>query len=78
MSRKGNPYDNAVCESFNKTLKWDEVRLNEYDNYYEAKNHIANYIENIYNAKRLHSSLNYRPPNEFEEDLIKNQLSVRY
>lgn len=74
MSRKGNPYDNAVCESFNKTLKWDEVRLNEYDNYYEAKNHIANYIENIYNAKRLHSSLNYRPPDEFEEDLVKSQL----
>jgi len=78
MSRKANPYDNAVCESFNKTLKWDEVRLNEYNNYFEAKEAIANYIEQIYNAKRLHSSLNYRPPNEFEESLINSQLSVRY
>ncbi|KKQ92380.1 MAG: Integrase, catalytic region [Candidatus Woesebacteria bacterium GW2011_GWA2_40_7] len=78
MSRKGNPYDNAVCESFNKTFKWDEVRLNKYNNYFEAKEAIANYIEQIYNAKRLHSSLNYRPPNEFEESLINSQLSVRY
>lgn len=69
MSRKGNPYDNATCESFNKTFKGDEVRLNEYDSFIEVKLHIANFIENIYNRKRLHSSLGYRPPEEFENSL---------
>lgn len=77
MSRKGNPYDNAVCESFNKTLKWDEVRLNEYDNYFEAKLRIDNFIENIYNLERLHSSLYYRTPDEFENDLKMGEKSVR-
>ena len=76
MSRKGNPYDNATCESFNKTLKADEVRLNEYENYFEAKLRIANYIENIYNRKRLHSSLDYRTPEEFENSLINNRITV--
>lgn len=76
MSRKGNPYDNAMAESFNKTLKWDEVYVNEYDTYDEARLRIANYIENIYNAKRLHSSLNYRSPEQFERMLINGNISV--
>jgi len=76
MSRKGNPYDNAVCESFNKTLKADEVRLNEYENYFEAKLRVDNYIGNIYNRKRLHSSLNYRTPEEFENSLINDRITV--
>lgn len=76
MSRKANPYDNALVESFNKTLKWDEVYTNEYDSYTEAKLRIANYIENIYNAKRLHSSLNYRSPEQFERLLINSNISV--
>lgn len=78
MSRKGNPYDNAVCESFNKTLKWDEVKLNEYDSYFEAKLHIDNFIKVIYNGERLHSSLDYRTPDEFENDLNKGEISVRF
>lgn len=78
MSRKGNPYDNAVCESFNKTLKWDEVRLNEYENYLEAKLHIDNFIKVTYNQERLHSSISYRSPEEFECDLNKGEISVRF
>jgi len=78
MSRKGNPYDNAVCESFNKTLKWDEVRLNEYENYLEAKLRIDNFIKVTYNQERLHSSINYRTPEEFESDLNKSEISVRF
>ncbi len=76
MSRKGNPYDNAFCESFMKTFKWDEVDLNEYDNYEEAKLRIENFIENIYNRKRLHSSLNYRSPDTFESELFSQQITV--
>jgi len=78
MSRKGNPYDNAVCESFNKTLKWDEVRINEYDNLLEAKLRIDNFIRVTYNDERLHSSLGYRTPNEFENKLNKGEISVRF
>ena len=76
MSRKGNPYDNAVCESFMKTFKWEEVDLNEYDSYDEAKLRIENFIENIYNQKRLHSSLNYRSPEQFETELLNLQITV--
>ena len=76
MSRKGNPYDNAFCESFMKTFKWEEVDLNEYDTPEEAKLRIENYIENIYNRKRLHSSLNYRSPEQFETELFNLQITV--
>lgn len=76
MSRKGNPYDNAFCESFMKTFKWDEVDLNEYDTYEEAKLRIENYIENIYNRERLHSSLNYRSPDTFETELFNQHITV--
>ncbi len=78
MSRKGNPYDNAVCESFNKTLKNDEVKINEYDSYLEAKLRIDYFIKITYNTERLHSSLNYRPPEEFENELTKGGISVRF
>ncbi len=76
MSRKGNPYDNAFCESFMKTFKWEEVDLNEYDSYEEAKLRVENFIEKIYNAKRLHSSLNYRSPEQFETELFNLQITV--
>lgn len=67
MSRKGNPYDNAQAESFMKTLKYEEVHLFEYNNIVEAQKRIRFFIEDVYNRKRLHSSLNYLPPAEFEE-----------
>jgi len=67
MSRKGNPYDNAKLESFMKTLKTEEVYLNEYETEQAARNNIGRFIETIYNNKRLHSSLGYCSPDEFED-----------
>jgi len=66
MSAKGNPYDNAKAESFFKTLKQEEVYLKDYASFAEAQANLATFIEAVYNAKRLHSSLGYLPPNEFE------------
>jgi putative transposase len=69
MSRKGNPYDNATCESFMKTLKYEEVYRQEYRDLADARASIEQFIEKIYNGKRLHSALGYRPPVEFELSL---------
>jgi putative transposase len=66
MSRKGNPWDNAACESFMKTLKYEEVYRNEYRDLAEARASIAAFLEKVYNQKRLHSALGYVPPAEFE------------
>ncbi len=66
MSAKGNPYDNAKAESFFKTLKREEVRLNSYQTFEEARSNIGHFIKDVYNQKRLHSSLGYLPPAEFE------------
>jgi len=66
MSRKGNPYDNAKCESFMKTLKYEEVYRQEYRDLAEARSSIERFLEQIYNGKRLHSALGYRSPAEFE------------
>jgi putative transposase len=69
MSRKGNPWDNAACESFMKTLKYEEVYRNEYRDLAEARASIREFLEKIYNQKRLHSALGYLPPAEFEANL---------
>jgi len=66
MSRKGNPWDNAACESFMKTLKYEEVLRNEYRDLPDARASIAEFLEKVYNQKRLHSALGYLPPAEFE------------
>jgi putative transposase len=66
MSRKGNPYDNAACESFMKTLKQEEVYRNEYRDFHDARSSIGEFLERVYNRKRLHSALGYVPPAEFE------------
>lgn len=71
MSRKGNPYDNAACESFIKTLKYEEVYRNEYRDFYEARASIAEFLESVYNQKRLHSALGYLPPAEFENGAVQ-------
>lgn len=67
MSAVGNPYDNAKAESFFKTLKREEVYLQQYDTFQEAEDNLRQFIEDVYNTKRLHSSLGYLPPTEFEE-----------
>ena len=69
MSRKGNPFDNAACESFMKTLKYEEVHRQEYRDLAEARASIEHFLERVYNQKRLHSALGYRPPVEFEQQL---------
>lgn len=69
MSATGNPYDNAKAESFFKTLKREEVYLNCYDSFADAEANLAHFIDEVYNTKRLHSSLGYRPPVEFEHEM---------
>ena len=69
MSRKGNPYDNAKAESFMKTLKYEEVHRSEYRDLADARRQIGQFIESVYNRKRLHSALAYLPPAEFERSL---------
>ena len=68
MSRKGNPYDNAACESFMKTLKYEEVYRTEYRDFRAAHAGIGEFLERVYNQKRLHSALGYVPPAEFEQN----------
>lgn len=76
MSAKGNPYDNAKAESFFKTLKREEVYLKEYRTFAEAEANIQTFIEDVYNTKRLHSSLGYRPPTEFEAAFARRTMNT--
>lgn len=69
MSRKGNPWDNAACESFMKTLKYEEVYRTEYRNVIDARGRIGEFLEKVYNEKRLHSALDYCSPAQFERTL---------
>ena len=66
MSRPANPYDNASCESFMKTLKQEEIYANKYDDLNQLRTNIEEFIEEYYNRQRLHSALGYRSPEEFE------------
>jgi putative transposase len=66
MSTPGQPTENAFAESFIKTLKWEEVYLHNYQTFEEAQARLQTFLEDVYNAKRLHSSLDYVPPDEFE------------
>ena len=73
MSDKANPYDNAKMESFFRTLKVEEVYMGEYNTYEDILFSIPYFIEEVYNSKRLHSSLGYMPPEEFEDKFNKNK-----
>jgi transposase InsO family protein len=73
LSRRGRPTDNAKAESFFKTFKYEEVYLKEYESIEDAKANIQHFIEQVYNAKRLHSALGYLSPNNFELMYHQNQ-----
>jgi len=74
MSRVGNPYDNAIAERFMRTLKYEEIYMNDYDTFAEVLSSVEHFIERVYNRKRLHSALGYVPPAEFEAALLlRNQ-----
>jgi putative transposase len=75
MAAIGNPYENAQAESFFKTLKTEEVYLKDYVDFADAERQLGHFIDDVYNAKRLHSALAYRPPNEFEQ--IRELVAVR-
>jgi len=66
MSRPANPYDNASCESFIKTLKREEIYAHKYEDLEQLRANIEEFIEEYYNRQRLHSALGYRSPEEFE------------
>ena len=66
MSRPGNPYDNAFCESFIKTLKREQIYANKYQYIDELNAHLEEFIDHYYNRLRLHSALGYKTPEEFE------------
>jgi len=72
MSRTGNPYDNAKAERFFKTLKYEEIYLNDYENLAEASFRIGEFLDHVYNHRRLHSKLGYVPPAEFEESFLQS------
>ena len=73
MSEKANPYDNAKMESFFRTVKVEEVYMSDYETYDDVLDSIPYFIEEMYNSKRLHSSLGYMPPEEFEDKFNKNR-----
>jgi putative transposase len=72
-SRKGNPYDNAYAESFFKTLKSNEVDLQKYRDIWDVTDRVPEFLEDIYNERRVHSRLDYMSPNEFEERNEENK-----
>jgi len=78
MSRPANPYDNASCESFIKTLKREEIYANEYASLEHLHEHIEDFIERYYNPVRLHSALGYRPPDEFEQQASQRSETERH
>ena len=76
MSRPANPYDNASCESFMKTIKREEIYAGQYQDLDDLRRNIEAFIEEYYNRQRLHSALGYRPPEEFEASIDEGAVST--
>ena len=76
MSRPANPYDNASCESFIKTLKREEIYVNQYRDLEDLRANIAEFIDRYYNRCRLHSALGYKAPAEFEQSFAENTIAA--
>jgi putative transposase len=74
MAAKGTPLENAQAERFFRTLKQEEVYLHDYQTFAEAEASIGRFIDDVYNQKRLHSALGYRPPTEFEQLFLNGML----
>jgi transposase InsO family protein len=77
MSRPANPYDNAVCERFMKTLKNEEIYCRDYQDLADLSSHVQEFLKNYYNRLRLHSALGYRTPEEFERDEAAAGSAIR-
>jgi putative transposase len=69
MSRAGNPYDNALAESFMRTMKCEEVYLAKYRDLADARERISHFLDDYYNRRRLHSALGYRSPADYERQV---------
>ena len=70
MGEKGNSYENAFAESLIKTIKYEEAYMNEYNTIEDVRCNIEQFIREVYNKKRLHSSIGYKPPMEFENEVL--------
>ena len=70
MSRPSNPYDNAACERFIRTLKQEEIHCRQYRDLEDLRSHMEQFIDEYYNRQRLHSALGYRTPEEFERSAV--------
>jgi transposase InsO family protein len=76
MAGTGNPYENAIAESFFKTLKYEEVYLCEYETLADVLARLPYFMEEVYNRKRLHSSLGYRSPQDYEQLMLIQENSA--
>ena len=76
MGRRGNPYDNAKAESFMKTLKVEAVYPIEFESFEDAAAYLPRFIEAVYNRRRLHSSLDYMSPVQFEEQHVRSTVNA--
>lgn len=75
-SRKGNPYDNCFMETFFKTFKTEEVDLQRYIDIWDVLDRVPEFIDDVYNERRVHSKLDYVSPNEFEEERKRNKSGI--